>query len=227
MPNWLRVARRLATPARPMLYRTQPVSADWGYERGTPIDRAYIEDFLARHRADIRGRVLEVRDTAYTDRFGSQVTERDVLDIDSANPVATVIADLAHADSIPDEAFDCFIFTQTLQFIEEPREAVRHAHRILRAGGVLLGTVPSIIRVDDEAPDADRWRFTEVSCRELFGERFGPECVEVSTRGNVLAAVAFLSGLAAEEISPAKLAVSDPAFPVVVVVRAVKGSATV
>ena len=35
-----------------------------GRDRGTPIDRHYIERFLDEHRADIRGRVLEVRDAA-------------------------------------------------------------------------------------------------------------------------------------------------------------------
>ena len=31
------------------LRRTDPVSRDWGYDRGTPIDRRYIEEFLAAH----------------------------------------------------------------------------------------------------------------------------------------------------------------------------------
>ena len=42
---------------------------------------------------------------------------RDVLDVDPANPQATIIADLQHAPHLADELFDTIIFTQTLQLI--------------------------------------------------------------------------------------------------------------
>lgn len=59
-----------------------PLTSDWGFSRGLPVDRPYIEAFLERHAADIRGRVLEVGDDSYTRRFGGErVTQRDVLDI--------------------------------------------------------------------------------------------------------------------------------------------------
>ena len=62
---------------------------------GRPIDRHYIERFLETHRRDIRGRVLEVRDPAYTRRFGGDaVSIADVLDIDGRNGLANVVADL-------------------------------------------------------------------------------------------------------------------------------------
>ena len=46
--------------------------------------------------------------------------------------------------------------------------------------------------------------------------------VAVRSRGNVLAAVAFLVGMAAEELSARDLERDDPFFPVVVTVRATK-----
>ena len=39
---------------------TEPVSRLFGYDRGTPVDRYYMEKFLGGHSADIRGRVLEI-----------------------------------------------------------------------------------------------------------------------------------------------------------------------
>src|SRR5216117_2974376 len=69
--------RRLSRPARlGTLRRTTPLSHDFGYDRGTPIDRYYIERFLSDERCSIRGRVLEVKDTTYTDRFGTAVAQR-------------------------------------------------------------------------------------------------------------------------------------------------------
>ncbi len=216
----LTAIRRMISPARPLLHRTSPVSSTWGFERGTPIDRRYIDEFIAGHRSDIHGHVLEVLDTRYSGQFGSEITHQDVLDIDAANPAATILADLAQADSVPAETFDCFILTQTLQYVSDPAAAIEHAHRTLRPGGVLLATVPSIIRLAQDS--TDRWRFTELSCHELFGGAFGEDRIEVSSAGNVLAAIAFLTGMAAEEFDPAKLAQFDPRYPVVIRVRAVK-----
>jgi SAM-dependent methyltransferase len=194
----------------------------WGLERGTPVDRWYVERFLDRHRADIRGRVLEVKDSVYTDRFGVDVSHKDVIDIDAANPKATVVCDLSAADDVPSDSFDSFILTQTLQFVADPTQAVAHAHRVLAPGGVLLASVPSISRIETSAGDTDRWRFTEASCRDLFGSAFAAGHVEITTGGNVAAAMGFLLGMAAEELGATRLGRLDPGFPVVVLVRAVK-----
>jgi SAM-dependent methyltransferase len=213
--------RRLTHPAwLGTIRRTTPVSDVWGVDRGTPVDRYYIERFLEEHRSDIRGRVLEVADTRYTDRYGTGVEHRDVLDIDASNPRATMVADLVAADGIPADHFDCFILTQTLQFIYDTRAAVSHAYRILRPGGVLLVTVPTVSRLDWRL--VDYWRFTAASCSVLFGEVFGAEHVSVRSYGNVLTGIAFLTGMAYEELSRRELDANDEYFPLIVTVRGVR-----
>jgi SAM-dependent methyltransferase len=216
--------RRLTRPAwLGTIRRTTPLSDRFGYDRGTPIDRFYIERFLEEYRHDVRGRVLEVKDSAYTERYGSRIERCDVLDIDTANPRATIIADLTVADSIPSDTYDCFILTQTLQFIYDLRAAISHAHRILRPGGVLLATVPAVSRIPPEnGLTIDYWRLTVASCTLLFGEAFGPSQVKVRSYGNVLTAGAFLIGLAHEELSRRKINVNDEYFPVIIAVHAIK-----
>ena len=215
--------RRLARPAwLGTIRRTSPLSERWGLDRGTPVDRWYIEEFLGNHQADIQGRVLEVKDSGYANRFGRQVTRFDVLDIDPSNPKATLIADLSAANDIGADQFDCFVLTQTLQFIENPAAAISHAHRILRPGGVLLCTVPAVSRIDGALHDVDYWRFTPASCSRLFGDGFPGGDVSVRSFGNVLSAVAFLIGMASEELSSRELNVQDAYYPVIVGVRAVK-----
>ena len=221
--NRQRLLRRMTRPAwLGTLRRTTPLSNYWGYDRGTPIDRYYIENFLDECRSDIRGRVLEVKNSDYTQRFGTNVERSDVVDIDPANPQATIVVDLAAADGIPAATFDCVILTQTLQYIYQPQAAMAHASRILRPGGVLLMTVPGIIKMDPNFVGTDYWRFTVDSCAALAGAAFGAQQITVRTYGNVLSAIAFLTGLAHEELSPHELDSLDPAYQVVIAVRAVK-----
>jgi len=186
------------------------------------VDRYYIEQFLDRERQRIRGRVLEVMNREYTERFGAGVDQSDVLDIDPANPAATIVADLAAAESIPSETFDCFILTQTLQFVFDVSAAVGHAHRILRPGGTLLCTVPAVSRIGRRYLENEFWRFTTAACSRLFGRAFEGGDVEVHSRGNVLVAVAFLLGMAREELSEHELESHDAFFPVLITVRATK-----
>ncbi len=222
-----RIRRRLRRALRPAwlgtLRRVTPLSTSWGFDRGTPIDRYYIDGFLQEHRCDIRGRAVEIRNSTYIDRYGVGVDQRDVLDIDPTNPSATIVADLSAANAVPGDLFDCFVLTQTLQFIPDVRAALVHVRRMLRPGGVLLATVPSASRI---APryglTSDYWRFTTASCSLLFGDVFGAANVQVRSHGNVLAAIAFMAGMAREELSRKELDTHDPYFPVVITIRATK-----
>lgn len=218
---FIRALRHGRRPVRlGSLGSTRPVGWDWGYDRGLPVDRWYIERFLERHRDDITGRVLEVKDSGYTDRFGHDVRGRAVLDVDAENELATHVADLAQADSLPSATFDCFVLTQTLQYVFDPAAALRHARRILRPGGVLLATLPVTSKLSDP-PLPDYWRFTPGAAQRLLEDAFGRGEVTVHGHGNVLAQIAFLEGLAAEDLTEAELAADDESFPLIVCARAV------
>jgi SAM-dependent methyltransferase len=193
-----------------------------------PIDRVYIEEFLAAHSSDVRGRVLEVSERTYTERYGRQsVSQSDVLHAVPGNPLATFVADLADGRQLPSSTFDCIICTQTLQYLSRPDLGVATLHRILKPGGVLLISVPGISRLDQEPSYEwhDYWRFTPAAMSMLLGTVFGPPNVEVDARGNVLAAIAFLHGLAAADLEPSEQALYDPNFPVSILARAVRSSA--
>jgi len=204
--------------------RIAPVSRQFGYDRGLPIDRYYIENWLGRRALDVRGSVLEAGDDSYTRRFGGdRVDSRHVLHLFSGTGGATLVADLSDGARLPSGAFDCVILVQTLHLVYEVRTAIRTIHRILRPDGVLLATFPGISqRSDDEWAAYWCWSFTPLSAGKLFAEVFEPGAVTVESHGNVLAAVSFLEGLAAAELSPEELKANDPAYPLVVAVRAVK-----
>jgi glycosyltransferase involved in cell wall biosynthesis/SAM-dependent methyltransferase len=207
------------------LRRLTPLSREFGYDRGLPIDRYYIEDFLSRRNMDIRGRVLEIADDTYTRRFGGeQVTQSDVLHATPGNPVATLVGDLTAADNIPDDYFDCVVLTQTLQVIYNVPAAINTLYRILKPGGVALVTIPGISPVSRY--DMERWgyywSFTTASARRLFEEVFPRECIQVEAYGNVLTSVAFLMGMAVEELRQQEMDTRDPAYELLITIRAVK-----
>lgn len=231
------VGERLALPRRsgvpPVgrvrfgdLRRVTPISQSFGFDRGVPVDRYYIERFLVRNASEIVGRVLEVGDDAYTRKFGaSRVTRSDVLHVAAGNPRATFVGDVTDSRVLPDNAFNCIIFTQTLQLIYDVRAAVVQLHRALAPGGALLVTAPGISQIDrGEWGKTWFWSFTPAAMERLFGDVFGPDAVMVQRYGNVFAATTFLQGLAVEELDTSDLDPPDRAYPLVVTVRARKAS---
>jgi len=210
------------------LRRTEPISRHFGYDRGSPVDRHYIEQFLSRCREDIKGRVLEIGDDSYTRQFGGdRVTMRDILHIHERNPKSTIISDLSSGEGIPSNAFDCAILTQTLHLIFEPITALRTLHRILKPGGVLLATVPGITPLSvDEWSTTWYWSFTTASVRRMCVSVFGEQLLQVAAFGNVFAATCFLEGIAVEDITTAELDVRDPNYDVLITIHAEKSSTT-
>lgn len=210
------------------LRRVTPISRDFGYERGLPVDRYYIENFLVRQSDDIQGRVIEIGDNSYTRKFGGdRVTKSDVLHVAEGNPEATIVADLTSADHIPSDSFDCFILTQTLHLIYDVRAAIKTLHRILKPGGVALVTFPGISQTShDEWGKYWCWGFTTLSAQRLFEEAFPTANIKVETYGNVLAAISFLHGLAVEELRQEELNHRDRDYEVIITVRVVKPEVT-
>jgi hypothetical protein len=208
------------------LRRLTPVSGNHGWERGTPIDRYYIDEFLRMRAADVRGRVLEIGDDRYTRAFGAErVVKSDVLHYVEGNEQATLVGDLTQPNGLPSETFDCIICTQTLQMIYEVKRAISTLHMMLKPGGALLVTnhgTSKICRLLGVDEWGEYWRLTAQSARLLFEEHFPAANVEVATYGNVLAAIASLHGLAAEELTRKELEYHDARFEVIVAVRAIR-----
>jgi SAM-dependent methyltransferase len=205
------------------LRRVQPISRRWN-DRGQPIDRYYIENFLIQHAEEIRGRVLEIGEDTYTRKFGGdRVIQCDVLHVKEGNPKATIVDDLAKGDSIPSETFDCFILMQTLQYVYDLQSAMKTIYRLLKPGGTVLATLPNITPlIDPNWNDCWYWGFTTLSAQRLFEEVFPKENLTVETHGNVMPAIAFLEGISTQELKPEELDYNDSSYQVLITVRAVK-----
>jgi SAM-dependent methyltransferase len=234
--RWLNLRRQAAQRSLILLDRVtdwsvlrnvRPHRQRFGIDRGEPIDRFYIEKFLATYQELICGRVAEIGDCNYTRRFGGRQVERsDILDINEKNDQRTMTIDLTQTGSAPEAIFDCIVCTQTLFEICDYAAAIRTLKKMLRPGGVVLATVPGICQsvrgpMLGGAGD-DWWRFTARSAGKVFGEAFSDANVTVQTYGNVLTATALLHGLVQEELTQAELEYHDPDYEVIIGIKAAK-----
>lgn len=218
----LRRAWARAALKRGRIFRGAPLSREFGYDRGLPIDRHYIEGFLAAHSADVRGNVLEIGDATYSQRFGGdRITRQDILHVHAGNPIATIVGDLSDPAVLPSKRFDCIILTQTLHLIFDMPRAIEQIHRSLAPGGVALVTVPGITPIDTgEWRDSWYWSLTGRALRQLLSGPFDAAKVQLEEYGNLFAATAFLHGAAVEDVDPTKLDRFDATYPVTVATRA-------
>ncbi len=67
-----------------------------------------------------------------------------------------------------DEYFDGIFCMEVLEHVQEPFVAAKELTRVLKKGGVLIGSTPFILGVHDLPHDY--WRFTENGIRKLFKE---------------------------------------------------------
>ena len=218
------ITRLLKKPNWHNLRNLEPISRVFAFDRGTPIDRIYIEDFLEKNKDLVRGVTCEIADNTYSKKYGSNIEKFEILHYTNDNKDATIIGDLTNLATIPQCKVDCFILTQTLNFIYDFKSAIAGLHYMLKDGGVGLITVAGISQISRYDMDrwGDYWRFTDLSIKKAFEEIFGEGNVDVETYGNVLATTAFLQGISAEELTKKELFYKDKDYQMTITIKAVK-----
>jgi len=202
--------------------RVTPISRNWGFDRGLPVDRFYIEKFLKASSDCIAGHALEIGDPFYTRRFGGdRVMTADVLHVLPNMPGVTIVADLTNAPELGSERFDCIICTQTLNFIYDFRAALSTLHRLVKPGGFVLLTVAGMSQTSDHDIKhwGDFWRFTSYSLNRVCAEAGPWRSTDIQTYGNVLSSSAFLYGVAASELDVKDLDHVDPHYQLIISAR--------
>lgn len=205
------------------LRTTRPISKNFGYERGLPIDRYYIENFLLDNSAFIRGNAIEVGDNTYTLKFGSEHLEAaDSIHI--SDPNATYVTDLANDTQLPENYYDCAIITQTLHFIYDYQSAMNKLYDILKPGGVLLLTTPGISQLSNDLwKEMWYWSFTKASLKEIAtSSGFEEHNYLIENHGNVLTSSAFLYGLCTTDLTKKELDYKDEQFQQIITLLARK-----
>jgi SAM-dependent methyltransferase len=213
-----RLIRGFERPRWGNLRRTSPFSSNFGFERGTPVDRYYLHRFLDAHRALIAGHVLEVQADSYTRRYGHDLARVDTFDIvGDFDP--TYRCDLARADRvIPTAAYDCVLLPNTLQHVRDLDAALRQLWRILRPGGAILASCAGLLPLTGDV--ADYWRLSPDGWQTTLQAAWPSAGLVIQGHGNCLATLAAQLGLALEELTDAELNVHDARFPVLTTILA-------
>jgi peptidoglycan/xylan/chitin deacetylase (PgdA/CDA1 family) len=205
------------------LRRVLPLSNDFGYMRGGPIDRYYIEKFLSEHSADIKGVVLEVGDNKYTLAYGKdRIIKSDILDINRGNKKATIIADLTNAIQLPSNTYDCIIFTHVISMIYDCKATLRTIYRMLKPSGALLLTSGVGFKMHKN-PNCDiHWNISDICFKKILSEIFSPAQITAQRYGNVLTMTSFLFGIGRTELDDDEYNFNDMDYPVIFGIRAIK-----
>ena len=221
---------RLFKPKQPGEFGTEndsfavrPVSRQFGFDRGTPVDRYYIDVFMRANDSFIHGHVLEIADKNYTSKFGKNIDSITVLGVTPGKGI-TLVGNLASGVNISQEKYDCILLTQTLQMIYDFGSALKHAYKALKPGGSILLTASGISQISryDMERWGEYWRFTNKSMETLIGTLRPEADFAVQTYGNVAVAKAFLDGLAFEDLPAGVADFHDPDYQLLVTARITK-----
>lgn len=198
------------------LLSVEPVSRLYGNERGTPVDRFYIERFLKTQSSRLKKteRILEVGEDTYSKQFFPN-GRHDILDYSKG-------MDLTKEETLPENQYDVFICTQVFHQIYDVKSAIRGAYYLLKPGGTMLATVcGNISKLARNDEYEHYWGFTNLSIGLLIQEMFGND-IEVESYGNVAIANAFIQGIPVEEMDSSLFDMKDEDFTICISVVATK-----
>jgi SAM-dependent methyltransferase len=192
-----------------------PYSRNFGFERGTPVGRHYVESFFRKHASSVRGRCLDFGDDRYRSFF-PLTSSYEVINLTPGDGV-DYVCDVHDVTSMPQAAFDSIICPQVFEHLAWPEKAAESIKRLLKPGGILLLTAPFINPV--HYVPTDYRRFTP-ECLAMILEDAGLVIDEISFGGNSLVGTGSLLGMVVQDFSKRELDHKDPVYPYNVLVRA-------
>jgi SAM-dependent methyltransferase len=188
-----------------------PFCPDYGYSRGTPIDRYYLDRFVTEIKDDVIGVVLEVgglRQNRQIYGFYNATLYR-AIDIAPSGSV-DMVGDVHDPRVCKNNSLDRVILFNVLEHCAKPWIVIENIHKWLKRGGKVVCAVPNAQRIHRDP--ADFWRIQPDGLRSMFSSF---EIQKLKTYGNLLTAIASLSGIGAEELIPEELEFHNEQYPVI------------
>ena len=200
------------------LRRMVPVCSRFGFSRGSPIDRYYLDQFIEKIRPLVHGDVVEIGGKDENGRlyqFEHAVRYRgfDMFE----DPDISLVGDAHDPNALAEAQLDTIIAFNVLEHCPKPWIVIDNMRRWLKPDGLALVMVPSCQRLH-RMPE-DYWRPLPAALIHLFTT--WADC-ELHVYGNPSTAIAAMLGIAVEELSVGELDAYHPDYPVTTCVIAKK-----
>jgi SAM-dependent methyltransferase len=192
------------------LRRPQPLCQFFGFTRGTPVDRYYLNRFIESIRQDVYGLTLEIGgEKQNRELYGfKHAIEYRVLDLPGLSD--DISGNVSNPRILAENTFDSIVMFNVLEHCEQPQLVADNIHRWLKPGGTAYVLVPAAQKIHP-AP-GDYWRPLPQGLQSLF-KSFNKR--ETRTYGNITSVIANFHGIAAEELTREELDFNHPDYPVV------------
>ena len=198
--------------------RLWPFSYRFGFDRGGPVDRYYLRQFVRSIRPIVRGRCLEIGGSVRNNWFYRfDVDEFRTLELEQSNVADDLVGDAADQGVLDPASWDSILAFHVLEHCPNPFAVVSNMCAWLRPNGHACIVVPCAQRVHNYP--GDYWRFMPDGLRVLFRD-FSE--VNVSTYGNPLTVVSNYLGLSHTELVAENMDAVHPDYPVLACVVARK-----
>jgi SAM-dependent methyltransferase len=199
------------------LRRPQPLCQFFGFMRGTPIDRYYLDQFIKSIQKEVSGITLEIGgEKTNQELYGFKLTtEYRVLDLPGWSD--DIVGDATNPEAVSDNSFDSIIIFNVLEHCENPQAVVDNIYKWLKPGGRAFAMVPCTQRI--HPTPRDYWRPMPDGLQVLF-KAFHEK--KVTTYGNITTVIASFHGIAVEELTTAEMDFTHPDYPVVACIVAQK-----
>lgn len=198
--------------------RLTPFCPDYGFTRGTPMDRYYLKQFVSSIKDEVIGDVLEIggrKENQQTYGFAA-ADNYEVMDL-VVQPDIDRIGDAHDRLACAPESRDSVILFNVLEHCECPSQILHNIFNWLRPGGKIFCLVPNVQRVHRDPKDY--WRIYPDAFDAMLSRFTG---VRVMSYGNLLTSQAALTGICAEELCTDELDFHDSRYPVVTCAVAMK-----
>jgi len=126
-----------------------------------------LEKLIPRY---IKGDLIDIGcgTKPYTQILAPHISKHIGIDLHNADHEKPVMDIVCNAYRIPvkSESFESALCTAVLEHLEEPEEALRECHRVLKSGGAAIYTIPFIWHLHEEPRDF--FRFSKYGIEYLF-----------------------------------------------------------
>jgi hypothetical protein len=200
------------------LRRFHAICKGFGFSRGTPVDRYYLNRFVEEIRERVAGKTVELGgvSTNATWYRWSHVTSFTAVDV-RPGPGVDLVGDIHDPGLLPPDSADAVIAFNVLEHCAQPWVVVDNMRSWLRTGGHAFCMVPGAQRIH-QMP-SDFWRPMPGAVHWMF-RAFSDH--QVRQYGNPTSVIASYMGIAAEELSAEELDATHPDYPAAICVTARK-----